>query len=55
MLFHPFFTTKPNGHGLGLAISQNIAVEHGGRIAAANRPTAEGSGAVFELLLPMVR
>ena len=55
MLFHPFFTTKPNGHGLGLAISQNIAVEHGGRIAAANRPAAEGSGAVFELLLPLVR
>jgi signal transduction histidine kinase len=55
MLFHPFFTTKPNGHGLGLAISQNIAVEHGGRIVAANRPAAEGSGAVFELLLPMVR
>jgi len=55
MLFHPFFTTKPNGHGLGLAISQNIAVEHGGRIVASNRPAAEGSGAVFELLLPMVR
>ncbi len=55
MLFHPFFTTKPNGHGLGLAISQNIAVEHGGRITAANRPAAEGSGAVFELLLPLVR
>ncbi len=55
MLFHPFFTTKPNGHGLGLAISQNIAVEHGGRITAHNRPVAEGSGAVFELLLPMLR
>ena len=55
MLFHPFFTTKPNGHGLGLAISQNIAVEHGGRIAASNRPAADGPGAVFELLLPMVR
>jgi signal transduction histidine kinase len=55
LLFHPFFTTKPNGHGLGLAISQNIAVEHGGRIAASNRPAADGTGAVFELLLPMVR
>lgn len=55
MLFHPFFTTKANGHGLGLAISQNIAVEHGGRIAARNRPSTEGSGAVFELLLPMLR
>src|SRR4029077_5974025 len=55
MLFHPFFTTKPNGHGLGLAMSQNIAVEHGGRIVAGNRPAVDGSGAIFELLLPMVR
>jgi signal transduction histidine kinase len=55
MLFHPFFTTKPNGHGLGLAVSQNIAVEHGGRIVARNRPPADGPGAIFELLLPIVR
>ena len=54
-LFHPFFTTKPDGHGLGLAVSQNIAVEHGGRIVAHNRPPSEGTGAVFELQLPMVR
>jgi signal transduction histidine kinase len=54
-LFHPFFTTKPDGHGLGLAVSQNIAVEHGGRIVARNRPPADGPGAIFELQLPMVR
>jgi signal transduction histidine kinase len=54
-LFHPFFTTKRDGHGLGLAISQTIAVEHGGRILARNRPPAEGTGAIFELQLPMVR
>jgi signal transduction histidine kinase len=54
-LFHPFFTTKPDGHGLGLAVSQNIALEHGGRITARNRPAAEGGGAVFELSLPIVR
>ncbi len=52
-LFKPFFTTKPEGHGLGLAVSQNILLEHGGRIVAANRP--DGPGAVFELQIPVVR
>ena len=54
-LFKPFFTTKPEGHGLGLAVSQNILLEHGGRLTAANRPIGEGQGAVFELSLPIVR
>ena len=54
-LFKPFFTTKADGHGLGLAVSQNILVEHGGRIGARNRPAAEGRGAIFELSLPVVR
>jgi signal transduction histidine kinase len=52
-LFHPFFTTKPQGHGLGLAVSQNIALEHGGRITAGNRE--DGHGARFELWVPLVR
>lgn len=52
-LFHPFFTTKPKGHGLGLAVSQNIALEHGGRIAARNRDG--GHGAVFDVTIPLVR
>lgn len=50
-LFHPFFTTKAHGHGLGLAIAQNIVVEHGGRISARNRDG--GHGAIFEILLPL--
>jgi signal transduction histidine kinase len=52
-LFKPFFTTKPEGHGLGLAVSQNILLEHGGRIVAANR--TDPPGAVFELQIPVVR
>jgi signal transduction histidine kinase len=51
-LFRPFFTTKPQGHGLGLAVSQHIVVEHGGRITARN---LAGSGAVFQVSIPVVR
>jgi signal transduction histidine kinase len=54
-LFKPFFTTKPEGHGLGLAVSQNILLEHGGRIVVGNRPAREGRGASFEVQLPVVR
>jgi signal transduction histidine kinase len=54
-LFHPFFTTKADGHGLGLAISQNILLEHGGRIEASNRAVGEPAGAVFQVYLPVVR
>jgi signal transduction histidine kinase len=54
-MFKPFFTTKPDGHGLGLAVSQNILLEHGGRIVVENRPPAEGRGAAFEVQLPVVR
>jgi signal transduction histidine kinase len=54
-LFKPFFTTKSDGHGLGLALSQNIVLEHGGRILARNLPSETGGGAVFEIQLPLVR
>ena len=47
-LFHPFFTTKPRGNGLGLAVSRNIVLEHGGQIEA---DTAVGGGAVFRVTL----
>lgn len=48
-LFEPFFSTKKTGMGMGLAISQTIAVDHGGKILAAERP---GGGAAFTLELP---
>ena len=48
-IFEPFFTRKPNGMGIGLAICRNIVEAHGGRIFARNR-TERGS--VFEVSLP---
>ncbi len=51
-IFDPYFTTKPEGSGLGLWIAQQIAVAHGGSLQAAN---ALGGGAVFTLLLPLKR
>jgi two-component system sensor histidine kinase AtoS len=48
-LFTPFFTTKTEGFGLGLSITQKIVESMGGSITAGNRP--EG-GAVFLIVLP---
>jgi signal transduction histidine kinase len=48
-LFEPFFSTKHTGSGLGLAVSQEIVVQHGGTITAANR---SGGGAIFTITLP---
>ena len=48
-LFQPFFTTKPKGTGLGLALVQKIVVIHNGRVTAAN---GRLRGARFEVTLP---
>jgi C4-dicarboxylate-specific signal transduction histidine kinase len=49
-IFDPFHTTKPDGLGMGLALSRRIAEAHFGRLAAANRP---GGGAMFRFILPV--
>ena len=49
-IFNPFFTTKPHGVGLGLAISRSIVEAHEGRLWAEARP---GGGTIFAFTLPI--
>jgi signal transduction histidine kinase len=53
-LFEPYATTKKHGTGLGLAVAQRIAVEHGGELSLESPQglrVSEGTGATFRLVL----
>ena len=50
-VFNPFFTTKPNGVGLGLALVAKIVDEHGGKISVRSEA---GKGSTFDVLIPRI-
>jgi len=49
-VFESFYSTKPNGLGIGLAICRKLVEAHGGTLRAGHNP---GGGAVFRLTLPL--
>ena len=51
-IFDPFYTTRKDGHGIGLSFSHRVVSKHNGRLSADN---AEGGGAVFRIELPLWR
>lgn len=58
-IFKPYFTTKRDGNGIGLAVAQQVVAAHGGRILVeaavlqGQQPAGAGPGACFRVRLPM--
>jgi signal transduction histidine kinase len=50
-LFEPFYTTKPNGMGMGLPICRSIIEDHGGRLWASG---LQPRGALFQFTIPLI-
>lgn len=50
-IFHPYFTTKANGIGLGLAIARKVVGQHRGSITLLTKPS---QGTIAEITLPLV-
>ena len=49
-IFDPYFSTKGQGRGLGLAVCRSVVVKHGGAIAVVSEP---GKGSAFSVYLPL--
>jgi signal transduction histidine kinase len=51
LIFEPFYTTRAQGTGLGLAVVERIVRDHGGTVSVRN---VAGRGACFEMTLPIL-
>ncbi|MEW6057499.1 MAG: ATP-binding protein [Bdellovibrionota bacterium] len=54
-LFEPFVTTKVSGHGLGLTVSRQICLQHGGKLDYVDSVDSSHGGAIFEVSIPLAK